>query len=57
MFSPLVAVVAMKESYKWAQESVDTVLVCGVVENDGCATFSFNITLLFDSPSDSAGVY
>ena len=57
MFSPLVAVVAMKESYKLVRESDDAVLVCGVVENDGSATFSFNINLFFDSPLDSAGVY
>ena len=57
MFSPLGAVVAMKESYKWVRESVEAVLVCGVVENEGSATFSFNINLLFDSPLNNAGVY
>ena len=57
MFSPLGAVVAMKESYKYVSESDDAVSLCAVVENEGSATFSFNINLLFGSPLDSAGVY
>ena len=57
MFPLLGAVVAMKESYKSVEESVDAVLVCAVFENEGSATFPFNINLLFDSPSDSAGLY
>ena len=57
MFSPLGAVVAMKERYKFVGESFGAISLCAVVENDGFATFSFNITLLFDSPLDSAGVY